>query len=128
MGWWNESLVVGSRSHDQDGRDAHMLKPFKNLLLQNQWADCNKTWHVVFRAPVYHGLFKLLTLFDLDLFYAKVKFCRLGFCMGKGENYLFSKIVPAYDLKEINKEMKLHDYQRPRSSFDLGQRLFRFQN
>ena len=34
-------------------------------------------------------LFKLRPWVDLDLFYAKVKFGHIGFCMGKSENYLF---------------------------------------
>ena len=34
-------------------------------------------------------LFKLWTWVDLDLFYAKVKFGHIGFCMGNCENYLF---------------------------------------
>ena len=34
-------------------------------------------------------LFKLCPWIDLDLFYAKVKFGHIGFCMGKSENYLF---------------------------------------
>ena len=34
-------------------------------------------------------LFKLWPWVDLDLFYAKVKFGHIGFCMGKRENYLF---------------------------------------
>ena len=40
MGRGNESLFVGSGSHDQDGHHAHIwLKCFQNLLLQNQWAN-----------------------------------------------------------------------------------------
>ena len=30
-----------------------------------------------------------MTLVGLDLFYAKVKFGHIGFCMRKSENYLF---------------------------------------
>ena len=30
-----------------------------------------------------------MTLVDLDLFYVKVKFGYIGFCMGKSEYYLF---------------------------------------
>ena len=32
---------------------------------------------------------QIITLADLDTFYAKVKFGDIGFCMGKRENYLF---------------------------------------
>ena len=35
------------------------------------------------------SLFKLWPWADLNLFYAKVKFGHIGFCMGKSENYLF---------------------------------------
>ena len=34
-------------------------------------------------------LFKLRPLIDLDLFYGKVKFCNLGFYMGKCDNDRF---------------------------------------
>ena len=34
-------------------------------------------------------IFKLRPRVDLDLFYVKVKFGHIGFCMGKSENYLF---------------------------------------
>ena len=34
-------------------------------------------------------LFKLWPWVDLDLFYAKVKFGHIGFCMGKSDNYLY---------------------------------------
>ena len=44
-------------------------------------------------------LFKLSPLFDLDPFYAKVKFGHIGFCMGKSENYLFLETIAALGLK-----------------------------
>ena len=44
-------------------------------------------------------LFKLWAWVDLDLFYAKVKFGGIGFCMGKSENYLFLETVAALGLK-----------------------------
>ena len=52
--------------------------------------------------------------------------------MGKSENYYFSKTIAAYDLKvgsytELNDFMKLHEYQRSRSLFDLPQRSLHFQ-
>ena len=34
-------------------------------------------------------LFKSIPMVDLDLFYVKVKFGYIGFCMGESENYLF---------------------------------------
>ena len=45
-------------------------------------------------------LFKLLPWVDLDMFYAKVKFGDIGFCMGKSENYIFFlETVAALGLK-----------------------------
>ena len=38
-------------------------------------------------------------LIDLDLFYSKVKFSHLGFCMGKRQNSEFSDSVVACDIK-----------------------------
>ena len=63
-----------------------MVKTLKNLL-QKQLADDLETWYVALSMQVLPRLFKLLV--DLDLFYVKVKFGHIGFCMGKSENYLF---------------------------------------
>ena len=76
-------------------------------------------------------LFKLLPWVDLDPFYAKVKFGHIGFCMGKRENY-FLETISALGLKvarsvKLNELMKLSEYQRLRSFFDLCQRSLRFQ-
>ena len=74
---------------------------------------------------VLHKLFKLLLWVDLDTFYAKVKFGDIGFCMGKSENYLFFlETVAALGLKvalsiQLNELMKLSEYQRSKSFFDL---------
>ena len=64
-------------------------KNLKNLLLQNQLTDDLETWYVALCMWVLPILFKVFLLVDLDLFYAKVKFGHIGFCMGKSENYLF---------------------------------------
>ena len=54
LGRGNESLFKWSWSHDQDGRHAHIwLKPFKNLLLQNQKADDLRTWYVTLGCRAY---------------------------------------------------------------------------
>ena len=66
-----------------------MVKPLKNLLLQNQLTDDLETWYVAYCMWVLPRLFKLSPWVDLDPFYAKVKFGHIGFCMGKSENYLF---------------------------------------
>ena len=62
-----------------------------------------------------------------------VKFGHIGFCMGESENYYFLETIAALGLKvglniQINKLMKLNEYQRSGSLFDLGQRSLRFQN
>ena len=44
--------------------------------------------YVALCTRVLPRLFKLLPWVDLDLFYAKVKFGDIGFCMGKSENYI----------------------------------------
>ena len=76
---------------------------------------------------------KLWPWVDLDLFYVKVKFGYKGFCMGESENYIFLELIAALGLKvawsiQLNELMKLSEYQRSRSFFDLGQRSLRFQS
>ena len=61
----------------------------KIFLLQKQQVDDLETWYVALSMQVLPRLFKLLPWVDLDLFYVKVKFGHIGFCMGKSENYLF---------------------------------------
>ena len=53
--------------------------------------------------------------------------------MGKSENYFFLKTIAALGLKvaksiQLNKLVKLSEYQRSRSFFDRGQRSLRFQS
>ena len=62
-----------------------MVKSLKNLLLCNQKANDLETWYVASGARVLPSLFVLLWV-DLDLFYRKVKFGPLCFCMGKRLN------------------------------------------
>ena len=57
LGRGNESLIPKSRSHDQDGRRAHIWKPPKNLL-QNCQADFHETWYVAFGTLAHHSLIK----------------------------------------------------------------------
>ena len=78
-------------------------------------------------------LFKLWPRVDFDLFYAKVKFGHIGFFLGESENYYFLQTIAALGLKvgsdiQINKLMKLNEYQRSSTLFDFGQRSLRFQN
>ena len=66
---------------------------------------------------------QIMTWVDPDLFYAKVKFGHIGFCMGKSENYVYLETIAAIGLKvglSIQIEfMKLFEYQKSRSFFDL---------
>ena len=75
--------------------------------------------------------FKLLPWIDLDLFYIKVKFGYIGFCMGESDFFLETIAVLGLKLAisiQLNELMKLNEYQRSRSFFDFGQRSFRFQS
>ena len=56
--------------------------------------------YVALPMEVLPRLFKLLPWVDLDVFYAKVKFGDIGFCMGKSENIFFLETVAALGLKE----------------------------
>ena len=78
----NENLYKWYRSHDQDGGHALIwLKILSNIFFSI--TDCNETWYVALKTLVHHSLFNLWPLSDLGLLYAKVKFGRLGFCIGK---------------------------------------------
>ena len=76
-----------------------MVKTLKNLLPQNQLTDDLETWYVALCMCVLPRLFKLSPWVDLDLFYAKVKFGHIGFCMGKSEIIYFLKTIAALGLK-----------------------------
>ena len=58
-------------------------KNLKNLLLRNQKADDLDTWYEASGDRVLPYIFKVWRWVDLDLFYGKVKFGPLCFCMGK---------------------------------------------
>ena len=74
---------------------------------------------------VHDNLFNLLCWVDLDLFYAKIKLGHLSFYVGRKRKVcIFPKTIAAYFLKvgrcpELNNLMKLLEYQRSRSFFDL---------
>ena len=75
----------------------------------------------------------MMTLVDLDLCYGKVKFCYLGFSIGKSENSVFSVTVAACDLKvgrcrQLIGLIKVCEYSRSRSFLDLGPRSFTYEN
>ena len=61
----------------------YMVKPFKNIFLQNQRANDLVAWYVALEPWAHHNWFKGWPLVDRDLFYGKVKFGLLCFYMGK---------------------------------------------
>ena len=76
---------------------------------------------------------QIMTMIGLDLFYAKVKFGHIGFCMGKREILYYLETITPLGLKvglsvQINKLIKLNENQRSRSLFDLAKRSLRFLN
>ena len=111
----------------------YVVKTLKNLLLQNQLTDNLETWYVALCMWVLPRLFKLSPWLDLDPFYAKVKFGHIGFCWEKMKIIYFLETIAALGLKvarsiQLNEFMKLGEYQRSRSFFDLHQRSLRFQS
>ena len=53
--------------------------------------------------------------------------------MGKSENFYFLETIGVFGLRvarsiQLNELVKLSEYQRSRSFFDLGQRSLRFQS
>ena len=69
------------------------------LLLRNQKADGLKTWYAALGAWILPRLLKWWPWVDLDLFYGKVKFGPLCFCMGKKVKGDFSETIVVYDIK-----------------------------
>ena len=110
-----------------------MVKPFKNLLLQNRQTDFYETWHVASGTPAHHSLLKWWRWSDLDLFYGKVKFGNLGFSIGKVETVDFPETIAASDLtvgrsRHLIEYMKVCEYWRSMSVLDLGLRSCAYKN
>ena len=61
----------------------YMVKHKKNLFIRNQKANGLETWYAASGAQVLPSLVKWWPCVDHDLFYGKVKFDPLCFCMGK---------------------------------------------
>ena len=83
------------------------------------------SWYAASGTHVLPSLFKWCPWVDVDLFYGKVKFGPLCFCMGKVKTMDFSETIVVYDIKfgrcsQLNEYMKLYEYQRSRSFIDLG--------
>ena len=86
-----ENIYIWPRSHDQAVRHSHICKKnFKNLLLQNCWADCLDTWYVASGDLLLQSLCKWWPWLDLDLFYGNVVFGTHGLEMEKAEKVNFS--------------------------------------
>ena len=82
---YKENSLTLCWSHKQDGCHAHIwYKHSKNLLSRNQWANFDE--HLIGNK---RQRLKLIIFcsndnwVDLDIFYSKVKFCNLGFYIGK---------------------------------------------
>ena len=60
----------------------YMEKTLKNPFLRNQKANDLETWYAAWGVRVLPFLFKLWRWVDLDLFYGKVKYGPVCFCMG----------------------------------------------
>ena len=90
-------------------------KNLKKYLFWNQKADDLTSWHAALGTRVLSSLFKWWPWDDLDLFYGKVKFGPLCFCMGKKvKQWIFSEIVVVYDIK-VGRCSQLNEYKRSRS-------------
>ena len=70
-------------------------KNLKNLLLPNQKTIDLKTLYVL----LWTWVLPKWSWVDLDLFYAKVKFGHIGFCVGEREIIYFLETIAALGLK-----------------------------
>ena len=99
---WDGGTKVCPNSPGHMTKMAAMPIYGKKLLLQNQKTDDLETWSAASGAPVLPSLFKWWPWVDLDLFYSKVKFGPLCYCMGKkekGKTMDFSETIGICDLK-----------------------------
>ena len=109
-----------------------MVKTYKNHLLWNQKVDDLESWYAALGTQVLPSLFKWWPWNDLDLFYGKVKFGPLCFCMAKKiKQWIFSETIVVYAIKvgrcsQLNEYMKLYEYQRSRSFSDPFSKSIRF--
>ena len=89
------------------------------------WWPWNFVCSIVYASTT--KIIQIIPWDDLDTFYAKVKFGDIGFCMGKVKIIYFFWNCCSLRI-QLNELMKLSEYQRSRSFFDLGQRSLRFQS
>ena len=78
-------------------------KNLKNLLFQNQLIDDLETWYVALSMGVLPRSFKLWPWIDLDLFYIKVKFGYIGFCMGESEFFFLHSAKWVNEVEWVSK-------------------------
>ena len=98
---WDGGMKVCSNGPGHMTKMAAMPIYGKNLknLHWNQKADDLETWYAASCARVLPSLFKWWPWVDHDLFYGKVKFGPLCFCMGKGKTMDFSEIIVVCDIR-----------------------------
>ena len=98
----NKSLFKRSRSHDQGGRHAHMVKTLKNLLLWNQKGRWR--WNLVCSIGC-SSTIKFVQMMwwpwiNLDLFYgARSNFVPYAFVWEKGKTMDISETIVVCDVK-----------------------------
>ena len=88
MGWRNESLFKQSWSHDKmAAMPIHVYgKNLKKSSSPEPKGRCPWNLYAALGARVLSSLFKWWPWVDLDLFYGKVKFGTLCFCMAKSSD------------------------------------------
>ena len=84
MGWGNKSFSNGPGHMTKMAAMPTYGKNLKKSSSPELKADDLDTWYAASGARVLPNLFKLWPFVDLDLFYGKVIFGPLCFCMGKG--------------------------------------------
>ena len=80
---WDGGMKIYSNDPGHMTSMAAMPICGKNLKKSNWKANDLKCWYVASGTQVLPNLFKWWPWIDLDLFYGKVKFVPLCFCMGK---------------------------------------------
>ena len=78
---WDGGMTVCSNGHGHMTKMATMPIYVKNL--KKSSPELKETWYASLGARVQPSLLKWWPLVDLDLFYGKVRFGPLCFCMGK---------------------------------------------
>ena len=96
----------------------YMVKTLKNRHLRNQKAGMNlwnyETWYAASGTQVLQNSFKWWPWVNLDLFYSKVKFGPLCFCMGKKvRQWIFQKLLSSIiwnyqQMTEVTKSFRWH--------------------